>query len=55
LRRDLKVNIVNGVLGVVVVGGYSGLAKKSISELKSRHPGIKVLHIRNEIDFRKVQ
>lgn len=49
------VNIVEGVLGVVVVGGYSGLAEKSISELKSRHPDIKVLHIKNEIDFSRVK
>jgi hypothetical protein len=55
LQKGLKVNIVNGAIGVVVVGGYSGLAKKSIAELKARHPGIKVLHLRNEIDFSKVQ
>lgn len=55
LRRDFKVNIVNGVLGFVVVGGYSGLAKKSIAELGSRHPGIKVIPIENKIDFSKVQ
>ena len=55
LQKGLKVNIVNGALGVVVVGGYSGLAKKSIAELKVRHPGIKVLHLRNEINFSKVQ
>lgn len=55
LQKSLRINIVNGVLGIVVVGGYSGLAKKSIEELKSRHPDIKVLHIRNEIDFSKVR
>jgi len=49
------VDIVEGVLGVVVVGGYSGLAEKSIGELKSRHPDIKVLHIKNEIDLSRVQ
>lgn len=55
LQKGIKVNVVSGVLGVVVVGGYSGLAKKSIAELKSRHLGIKVLHICNKIDFSKVQ
>lgn len=55
LQKGLKVNIVNDVLGFVVVGGYSGLAKESIAELKSQHPGIKVLHIKNEIDFSKVK
>lgn len=49
------VDIVEGVLGVVVVGGYSGLAEKSIRELKSQHPDIKVLHIKNEIDFGRVK
>jgi len=36
LQKGLKINIVNGALGVVVVGGYSGLAKKSIQEEYSR-------------------
>ena len=55
LPKGLKVNIVKGTLGVVVVGGYSGLAKKSIAVLKARHPGINVLHIKNEIDLGKVK
>jgi len=55
LPDGLKINIVKGVLGLVVVGGYSGLAKKSIRELKTRHPHIKVLHIKNKINFNKVQ
>lgn len=46
---NLKVEIVEGVLGMVVVGGYSGLAEESIAELKEKHPAIKVLHIKNEI------
>jgi len=49
--EGLKIEIVEGVLGIVVVGGYSGLAEKSISVLKSKHPDIKVLHIKNEIRF----
>lgn len=55
LRKGLKVDIAKGVLGAVVVGGYSGLAKRSIAGLKARHPGINVLHIRNEIDLSKVE
>jgi hypothetical protein len=50
-----EVNIVEGVMGVVVVGGYSGLAEKSIGELKARHPEIKVLHLKNEIDFNRIK
>jgi hypothetical protein len=50
-----EVDIVEGVMGVVVVGGYSGLAEKSIGELKTRHPEIKVLHIKNVIDLSRVK
>ncbi|MBF0504842.1 MAG: hypothetical protein HQL14_07040 [Candidatus Omnitrophica bacterium] len=55
LPEGLKIDIVEGVLGVVVVGGYSGLAEQSIRELKAQHPDIRVLHIKNEIDFDKVK
>lgn len=48
---NFKIEIVEGVLGIVVVGGYSGLAEKSISELKAKHSDIKVLHMKNEIRF----
>jgi len=51
MPSGLKIEIVEGVLGIVVVGGYSGLAEKSIAELKAKHPDIKVLHIKNEIRF----
>lgn len=51
LPNDLKVEIVEGVLGIVVVGGYSGLAGKSIADLKAKHPDVRVLHIKNEIRF----
>lgn len=47
----IKIDIVEGILGYVVVGGYSGLAKQSIEELKSRHPDTKVLHIENAINL----
>ena len=55
LQNDLKINIVEDVLGFVVVGGYSGLAKQSIKELKAQHPDIKVLHIKNKINLNKAQ
>ncbi|MFA5104788.1 MAG: hypothetical protein WC527_06395 [Candidatus Margulisiibacteriota bacterium] len=51
LPESLKISIDKDVLGVVVVGGYSGLAKQNIRELKTHHPAIKVLHIKNEIDL----
>lgn len=54
LPNNLKIEIVEGVLGIVVVGGYSGLAQKNISELKAKHPDIKVLHITNEIKFENI-
>ncbi len=53
--EGLKVDIVEGVLGFVVVGGYSGLAEQSIKELKARHPDIKIIQIKNEIDFGKAK
>lgn len=53
LPGGLKVEIIEGVSGVVVVGGYSGLAEQSIRKLKAKHPDIKVLHIKNHIDLCK--
>lgn len=55
MPEGLKVDIVEGVLGFVVVGGYSGLAEQSIKELKAKHPDIKILQIKNEIDFSKAK
>jgi len=55
LPDGFKINIAKDVLGVVVVGGYSGLAKQSIRELKAHHPAIKVLLIKNEIDLSKAR
>ncbi|MDD5601013.1 MAG: hypothetical protein PHC87_04585 [Actinomycetota bacterium] len=54
LSSNLKINIVPDVLGVVVVLGYSGIARKSIRELKEKDPEIKVLHLKNIIDLSKV-
>jgi len=38
----------------VIVGGYWGIAEKSIEELKKTHPDLKVLHLKNSIDLSKV-
>jgi hypothetical protein len=53
--RDLIVNIIPGVLGIVVVLGYSGLAQKSIATLKEKDPSIKILHLKNIIDLSKTK
>ena len=55
LPGGLKVDIVEDVLGFVVVGGYSGLAEQSIDELKAKHPDIKIIQIKNKIDFSKAK
>ena len=55
IEKINKVCIVPGVLGIVVVGGYGGLAKPSIKELRDKDKDIHILHIKNEIDFRKVE
>ena len=55
LSSDLKIVITKGVLGYVVVGGYSGLAKQSIEKLKAQHPTIKVLTIENKIELNKAK
>ena len=51
--KNLKINIVPGVQGLVVVLGYSGIAKESIDELKKKDPTIKILHLKNIIDLSK--
>ena len=54
IRTNLRPNIVKGTLGIVVVGGYSGLAEKAIGKLKeSRLPDIRVLQLINLIDISK--
>ncbi len=50
-----KVCIVKPVLGIVVVGGYGGLAEPNIKELRGKDKDIRILHIKNEIDFNKVE
>jgi hypothetical protein len=53
--RNLKVNIIPGIEGIVVILGYSGLAKKSITLLKEKDSSIKILHLKNEIDLLKAK
>jgi len=50
---SLKINIVPDVLGVVVVLGYTGIAQKSIEELKGKDPTMRILHLKNIIDLSK--
>ena len=44
-----SIEIVEGVRGLVVVGGYSALAAEQIEELKKSHPEIKTERFRNRI------
>ncbi|MBM4146206.1 MAG: hypothetical protein FJ240_08030 [Nitrospira sp.] len=53
--RDLNVSIIPGVEGIVVILGYSGLAKKSIATLKDKDPSVKILHLKNVIDLSKAR
>jgi len=51
--ESLKINIVPGVQGLVVVLGYSGVAEKSIKKLREKAPEIKVLPLKYMIDLSK--
>ena len=51
--KSLKINIINGVSGIIVVSGYSGIAKKRIEELRQKSPDINILPLWNKIDFSK--
>jgi len=51
--RNLEINIVDGVSGIIVVGGYSCIAKDRIEELKQKTPDIRILPVWNMIDFSK--
>jgi hypothetical protein len=53
IENSIKVNIVPDVLGIVVVGGYSGIAKEHIKQLKEQDPSIKILQFKNTIDISK--
>lgn len=43
-----KIKIVKPVEGMVVVGGYSGIAKKNIDLLKKQYPSLEVKHFENK-------
>lgn len=53
LGKNLKIDIIPGIQHLVVVLGYSGIAKESIKELKKKDPEINVLHLKNIIDLLK--
>lgn len=42
IPKHKKINIVRPVKGLIVVLGYSGIAKGQIAQLKSNHPGLNV-------------
>jgi len=44
-----QIDIIKPVSGIILVGGYSGLAKSKIAKLTASYPNIKVKHFVNEI------
>ena len=48
---NFKINIIPDVLGVVVVLGYSGIAKNNIQKLKKIDPTIGIIQLKSTIDF----
>ena len=44
-----KINIIEPVEGIILVGGYSGIAIKQIKELKTTYPHLEVKQFTNEI------
>lgn len=52
--KSIAINIVPGVMGIIVVGGYSGIAEQRIKKLKRINPDIKVLHLKNRIELDNV-
>ena len=53
--KNLHVNIIPGVFGIIVILGYSGLAEKSIQKMKEKEPSIRILHLKNIIDLSKAK
>lgn len=51
--KNLVINIVPVVLHILVIIGYSGLAKIMIKDLKKIVPSIRILHLKNIIDLSK--
>lgn len=44
-----EIEIDDGVEGIVVVGGYSGIAKESIDNLRKNYPELKIKFIKNKL------
>jgi len=55
IGTPVKIKIVKDVLGVVVVGAYSRLAKQSIMKLKNENPKIKVIQLSNKLNLNKLK
>jgi len=53
IDKDFHISIVPGVLGIVVIWGYSGLGQRNIARLKEKDPSIKLLQLKNVIDLSK--
>ena len=50
IDNSISIQIVPSVIGVIVVGGYSGIAKNKIEALKKKDNHIKIIQFRNQID-----
>jgi hypothetical protein len=44
-----EIKIVKGAEGVVVVGGYSGIAAESIRELKNEFPNLEIKQLKHHL------
>ncbi|GAN34372.1 MAG: hypothetical protein DYG83_04355 [Candidatus Brocadia sp. AMX2] len=53
MNNSLKINIVDGVFGLIVVGAYSKIADKQIRELKQKAPELKVIQLNNSVNLKK--
>ncbi|HZV48124.1 MAG TPA: hypothetical protein VFG06_12365 [Thermodesulfovibrionales bacterium] len=51
IDKNVHMSIVPGVLGIIVILGYSGLAQKNIARLKEKDPSIKILPVKNLPNF----
>jgi len=49
--KSLNINIVPDILGVVVVGGYSMIAEKRITDLRAKSPDIQIIQFKNRINL----
>jgi len=55
IEKPTEIKIVRDVIGVVVVMGYSRLAKRNIMELYKKNPSIKVIQLSNRLDLEKLR